>query len=189
MNYVVTTAPATEPLTLAEVKAHLRVDGADSDTLLTALIIAARENAEKYLRRALITQTIQARYDSFSYDMYIPRPRLVSVSYVKYLDADGVEQTLDPSKYKVDSYSEPARILPAYGLVWPVTRHEMNAVTVEFIAGYGAAADVPQAIKQAMLLHVGHMFENREQTTPVQIYDVPMSYDALMAPYRVWRFE
>ena len=185
MNYTVFTPPGSEPLTLTEVKSHCRVDDTNSDALLNSLITAARVHAEKYLHRALITQTIDARYDYFVEAMYIPRPKLQSVTYIKYIDTNGDEQTLDASKYKVDIYSEPGRVVPAYGEVWPSARDEINAITIRLIAGYGAAAAVPDPIKQAMLLHIGHMFENREESTPVPISVVPMGYDALMATYRV----
>ena len=189
MSYVVTVPPATEPLTLTEVKAHLRVDGADSDTLLTAQIQAAREHAETYLNRALITQTVQARYDYFTEDMYVPKPNLQSVTSVKYIDTNGVEQTLNATLYKVDTFSVPGRIVPAYGEIWPSVRNEINAITIEYVAGYADADAVPQAIKQALLLHIGHMFENREEATPVQVFVVPMGYERVVSAYKVWRFE
>ena len=190
MNYTVSTPPGSEPLSLTEVKAHCRVDDANSDTLLTSLITAARIHAEKYLRRALITQTIDARYDYFMESMQIPRPTLQGVTYIKYIDTDGVEQTLSDTLYKVDIYSVPARIVPAYGEGWPSARSEINAITIRLIAGYGSASDVPGAIKQAMLLHIGHMFENREAVLVGTISsEYPMGYDALMATYRVWGFE
>jgi len=186
MNYVVTTAPAAEPITLAEAKAHLRVDDVASDALITSLIVAARNHAEKYLRRALVTQTIDVRYDYFKKAMYIPRPNLQSVTYLKYIDTDGAEQTLDASLYTVDIYSVPARVVPIYGEVWPNARYQINAITMRIICGYGAAAAVPDAIKQAMYLHIGHMFENREASmVGATIAEVPMGYDSLMATYRI----
>jgi len=193
MSFVVVTAPAEEPITLSEAKAHLRVDDSSSDALITSLIVAAREYAEKYTNRALITQTLRAYYDSF-YDqnpdgvLRLPRPVLQSVTSVKYIDTNGTEQTVSSSLYKVDVASVPARVVPVFGEVWPSARYEINAVYVEYVAGYGLADVVPQDIKQAMFLHIGHMFENREQTTPVAISEVPMAYLALMSTYRVWGF-
>ena len=189
-SVVVVTAPAVEPITLAQAKAHLRVDDTSSDDLITALIVAARQYAEKYTNRAFITQTLRAYFDKFTPVIRLPRPVLQSVTSVKYIDTNGTEQTVSSSLYKVDVASEPSRVVPVFGEVWPSARYEINAVYVEYDAGYGdAGTDVPQDIKQAMYLHIGHMFENREETTPVAITELPMAYSALLSTYRLPSFE
>jgi len=188
-SVVVVTAPSVEPITLTQAKVHLRVDDDSSDDLITALIVAARQYAEKYTNRAFITQTLRAYFDNFTPVIRLPRPLLQSVTSVKYIDTNGTEQTVSSSLYKVDVASQPSRVVPVFGEVWPSARYEINAVYVEYVAGYGVAAAVPDDIKQAMYLHIGHMFENREETTPVAITELPMAYSALLSTYRLPSFE
>ena len=139
-----------------------------SDPLITALIKAARQQAELELRRALITQTVDAYLDSFPSgdDTTIRLPPLSAITSIVYTDDAGVEQTLDAARYTVDSQSSPARVTPAYGYSWPATRDKVNAVRVRFTAGYGAASAVPACIKQWMLLQIKALYDNRDKFTP-----------------------
>tara|TARA_R110000868_G_scaffold29889_25_gene111156 strand:+ start:3717 stop:4304 length:588 start_codon:yes stop_codon:yes gene_type:complete len=191
MRYALTeaTAPAAEPLSTAEAKAHLRVDVADDDDLIDRIIGAARRQAETFTGRALIGQTWDLDLDCFpGWTIDVPKPPLQSVSQIEYLDADGVSQVLSSSLYRVDARRQPGRITPAYGEVWPVTRGTTNAVTVRFVAGYGAAgSDVPEDIRQAMLLIVGDLYEHREETiTGTIVGRIPRSASALLHPYKVY---
>jgi uncharacterized phiE125 gp8 family phage protein len=117
-------------------------------------------------------------------------PPLISVSSINYVDANGVTPTLwAATKYIVDApegdHAQRGRITLAYGETWPVTRDIANAVTVQFIAGYGAAAAVPQGIKQAMLLMIGHWYEHRESVNVGNIVnEMPQSAMALLWGYR-----
>ncbi len=189
MALVEVTAPAAEPVSLTEAKAHLRVDAADEDALITSLIVAVRQYVEQFTRRALVTQTWDMVLDCFptagGRPILVPKPPLRSVGSVKYIDADGVEATWDSAKYRVDAKSQPGRITPAWGEVWPTARFVTNAVTVQFDAGYGAASAVPTSIKQAMLLLVGHWFEHRESVViGAPTAQVPMAVEMLLWPYR-----
>lgn len=133
-----------------------------ADPHLTRLIVAARVTAERITRRALVTQTWALYLPMFpGWEIAIPKPPLQSVSSISYVDADGVTQTLATDQYLVDARSEPACIVPAYGLVWPVTRVQPNAVTVRFVCGYGAAAAVPAGIKNWMLMRIATLWRNR----------------------------
>ena len=92
MSLTLIAAPILEPMTLAEAKLHLRVDGTDEDDLITALIVAARRRAEHLLTRALITQTWELTLDEFpAADIQLPKPGVLSIVSVKYLDSAGVE--------------------------------------------------------------------------------------------------
>ena len=188
-----TSDPATEPVSLAEARAHLQVDDNDSDTAISALITAARQYVEEYTGRALITQTWALTMDdvpSGTDSILLPRPPLVSVSSLAYVDGDGVTQTWASSNYRVDSNSEPARLTLAYGVSWPTPRDVSNAVTVTYVAGYGAATAVPTAIRQAILLLVGDWFTNREaQVVGTVVGRLGFSVEALLSPYRVHGFD
>jgi uncharacterized phiE125 gp8 family phage protein len=120
----------------------------------------------------------------------LPKPPLQSIEEVVYIDSNGVEQTLAASAYKVDALTDPGRIAPAYGEVWPTTRAEPNAVRIRFVAGFGdSSSAVPAPIKQAILLLVGHLFENREAVQSAgDFYRLPLGAEALLSPYRVIRW-
>ena len=183
------TAPADEPLSREEAKEHLRVSVTDEDALIDGLIIAARERAEQETHRALITQTWDATGRCFPGIFRLPKPPLQSVTYLKYFDTANAEQTLDATTfYKVSApagpQAEPGRISLRYGQVWPSVYAEEDVVTVRFVAGYGDAEDVPQLIKQAMLLMLGHWYANREQVVVGTITaELPMGAKAMLASY------
>lgn len=187
MRLTRTTAPSAEPVSVAEVKTHLRITVDDEDSYLDTLIPAARQHTEEYLSRALITQTWALYLDRFAWPyVELPRPPLQSVGSVKYVDDDGITQTVAASEYTVDTDSEPGRVFESYDGEWPSHRTVEKAVTITYDAGYGAnASDVPQTIRHAILLLVGHMYENREASSPLTIKTVPMAYDSLLAPYRI----
>ena len=105
-----------------------------------------------------------ARFDgSTGYEVWLPRSPLQSVSSIQYYDQAGTLQTLDPSAYLVDSFSEPARITPAPATTWPATQNRANAVLITFVAGYGSTgAAVPTGILHWILLMAATLYENRE---------------------------
>jgi uncharacterized phiE125 gp8 family phage protein len=179
------TAPASEPITTAEAKKHLNVTTSDDDTYIDTLVTAARMHTENILRRALITQTWNLYLDAFKSPTELPKPPLVSVTSIKYIDTDGAEQTTATGVYTVDTDADPGQVYLSYDQTWPDARTIDKAIDIEYVAGYGAAADVPTAIKHAILLLVGHLYEHRETVADFQIHDVPMGYDALLWPYRV----
>lgn len=190
------TAPPGELLTLDDAKAHLRIDHTEEDGLVAALITAARQHIDGkdgWLGRALATQTWQLGLTAFPCGaIRVPLPPLQSVDSITYIDTNGDEQTLAESAYQIVE-SEPALILPAYGTAWPAVRCQAEAVKVRFTAGYDPgegsptdyAENVPQPIKQALLLLVAHWHQNR---LPVSInampWAIPFTVQALLMPYR-----
>jgi uncharacterized phiE125 gp8 family phage protein len=189
VGFRIVTPPEVEPVSLKEAKAHLRLDSDADDAYVSALITAARERVELFLRRALITQVFEYTIDDFlAYDRAIdlPRPPLQSVEWVRYLDTAGVLQTLDPGTYTVDASSnEIGRIALAWNRFWPFTRYTINAVTIRFAAGFGDAADdVPQAIRQGILIEVSNLYENREDVVFGQSVNMMPVSERLLWPYR-----
>jgi uncharacterized phiE125 gp8 family phage protein len=187
MILTLVTAPAIEPITLQEAKDHMRVDHAYDDALIEPLITAAREMVESITRRALITQTWDYYLDTFPNVLRLPMSPLQSISSITYTDVDGASQTLSSAVYVVDSDHEPGRVYEGYSQSWPSTQSIRKAVKVRYVAGYGdAAVDVPMPIRQAMLLIIGHLYENREPyITGTTISKSPMAAESLLGPYRV----
>lgn len=189
------TAPSTEPITLAEAKEHLREDASDQDAYIASLIAAARKKVEHDAWRVLVTQTWDVFYDSFpalSCDpLVLPRPPLVSVTSVKYHDADGATATtLSSSSYIVDAASQPGRIQLHDGEEWPSdTLRPANGVEVRIVAGYGSASAVPEHLKQAIYLLLGNWYENRESTIAGTIISaIPLGYHDLIFSEEALRF-
>lgn len=198
MALVLVTAPAEEPVSLPEAKLFLRQDGDADDTLIESFIRAARQHIDGrdgWLGRALVTQTWDLVLDAFPtwYDsmvgpvITVPLAPLVSVTSITYTDSNGTPTVLASTEYTVDTKTHPGRIVPAYGKVWPSTRYSIpNAVTVRFVAGYGAADDVPEGIRFAIKALVAHWYEQREAASPGGLVEVPMHVQNLLAPYRLY---
>lgn len=186
MRLKLITPPSAEPLSLAEAKLHLRVDGNSEDTLITSLIVTARSQAEHLTGYALMAQTWELALDEFSGAITLPMPPLVSVTSIKYTDVSGVVHTISSSEYEIDDYGTQARIKPAYGTNWPQARQQENSVLVRYQAGFSSAAAVPQEIKAWMLLQIGHLYANREAVVAgVTVAELPF-VDGLLDKYRAW---
>jgi len=144
---VLVAAPVGEPITLAEAFKHLRLPEEEDTDLIASLIAAARQFFEDHDDRRLLSQTYKLTLDDFPcWYIEIPLRPLQIVNSIKYRDSDGILQTLAGSEYQVDFNSFHARISPAYGKSWPVTRAQMNAVEVEFVVGYGDAVTTPDPV-------------------------------------------
>ena len=182
-----TTTTYTDSTADASLGAEAPSTNTTSDPILNILIAAARQYAELVLKRYLITQTIDYYLDCLD-SSEIKLPPLQSVSEITYVDSAGSTQTLSSDLYLVDAVSTPARITPAYGQVWPVTRDQPNAIKIRFIAGYGAASSVPQCIKNWMLMRIKQAYDNRDAVNIVNIVtEFPYSYvDGLLDSERVW---
>lgn len=166
MALTLITAPALEPVTLADARAQCRVDAADTseDALIALYIKAARAAAEHILGRVLITQTWEQTLDAFpAGEIRLGKAQALSIVSVKYLDATGALQTLAPAAYYLDAATPPGWLLPAEGYSWPATDDVVNAVRIQFTAGYGPAADsVPSNITAWILLTAATMYAQRE---------------------------
>jgi hypothetical protein len=186
MGYRLIIPPSVLPVTLAEAKAQVRVDHSDEDSKIDALIAAAvsyLDGRSGVLGRCLVTQTWELTLDSFpDEEIELPIGPVQSVTSITYVDTFGAEQTISASDYYVDTTSLSAWVVPE--VAWPDTMPAANAVTVRFVAGT-SSAEVPAAIKHAVLLLVAHWYENRQPiAVGLSVAAMPMAVDALIAPFR-----
>lgn len=178
---------AVEPVSIGEVKLHLRLtDDTTEDDLLSGLITTAREYCEKYTGRSFAEQTLELLLDSFPVVDYIelPSPPLKSVSSVTYKDSAGTINTMAAADYIVDTDRPVGRVALGYGKSWPsFTAYPSNPIRIRFVCGYSM---IPQSLKQAMLLLIGHWYENREGfSTGTIAKQLEFSINALLSQYRV----
>ena len=155
----VSEAPESEPVTLDEAKAWLKVDGTDEDAIITMLIKVARQLCESYAGLSFIEQTRVVKLDRFtcSGDLILPYGPVTEVSGVTYIDGDDADQTLAPEMYLLDTQSSLAKIRVTDN--WPDTNRSLNNVVVTYVAGF---EEVPEVIKQAILMQVATLYENRQ---------------------------
>lgn len=169
-----------EPVSLSMAKLHLRVSGDDEDDLISSIITASREWCEAFQNRAFASQTLTVYMDNLPDTIELPRLPIKTVTSIKYLDLNGVQQTLSGSLYQVDAVS--GRITPAYSESWPSVRKTLNAVEIAYEAGY---VTVPKSVIHAMLLLIGHLYENRELVTVgVTSSEMPFAVQSLLSPHR-----
>ena len=177
------TAPATFPVTLDEVKAHLRVFHDDDNTLLTDMIGAATSYLDGYsgiLGRCLVTQVWHQHLDAFPDGdlIELPFPDVSGVT-LSYRDPDNVTQTFGASKYAILRNPTGAALLLGDGEAWPDTAIKADAVSVQMTVGYGAAADVPGILRFAIREHVRVMY-----TGETQGFEKSPAYCQWVAPFR-----
>jgi uncharacterized phiE125 gp8 family phage protein len=187
------TPPTVEPVSLAEAKAHLRLDDSADDGLLAGYILAARRYAEGYIRGAIITQTWDAKYDhgwpirwvrDYCKDrIELPLRPVQSVTSVSYVDENGATQTLATNLYTTHLDRPVPCIDKAYNQSWPAVRDVTDAITVRFVAGY-LPEKVPDEIRTAILLHVESLYDSCDAE---QKGRCEQCRDSLLDPYRVLR--
>lgn len=186
-SFSLVTPPAAEPVALTDTKLHARIDTTADDTLVTALITAARQWTEQYTGRAIINQTWQLAMDVWPaaneewWDgvrdgpisglerttfVSLPRPPLVSVTSVQYFDNTDTAAVWPASNYFVDTVRQPGRLALRLGATWPVPSRLTNGIVITYIAGYGSdGTTVPEPIKTAIHQLVTHWYEHRGEAT------------------------
>lgn len=191
MTIKLVTAPTLTPFTLDEVKDHLRQFTNDDDFYIQTLIDAVIMVAQNITRRSLYTTTWKLYLDAFcAREIKIPRGQLQSITHVKYYDTAGDLQTMSASDYQVDTVSEPGRLHPVQNTSWPTTQYgKLNAVEIQFVAGWVKRFDLPSDLRQAMLYHISHMYDIREPViVGTIIANVPDSMKALYNPHVIHTF-
>lgn len=171
------------PVTLAEAKLNMRIDGNDEDSLINMLIAAATNLAETRTRRSFAQTEWRLQLDAFPTEIRLLHPPVTAVSWIRYVDTAGVLQTLDSASYVVDMDCIPAWIVPADGYEWPETLYTYNAVRVTYESGY-APADCPLDVKRFILAYVAEFYRNREALIDGK-FVTPSYIDDLLAPWVV----
>ena len=188
MTYAQTNPPVAEPLTLAEVKAHLRLDGADEDALLASLIRTAREHLERETGLCLIAQGWRLYLDGWPKDgvIAILKSLVQAIQSVTVYDSDGAPVEVSLEDHLLDGQARPARLWLRHP---PAPGQALNGIEIDFSAGFGeAATDVPDTLKRAVTIHVAHMFAFRGVlSADQQPAGVPDGYERLIAPFRMRR--
>ena len=203
------TAPASEPVTLAEAKTHMRIDSTDDDTYITELITAARILAENYTKRSFINTTWKMFMDrwpcSAGYGRYsegyhevpvtdsyqakpvvLPKGQMQSVTHIKTYDDADTATTVDASNYYVGAYSsgDSGQITLRNGGSISTPTRTSDGIEIQFVAGYGSSASaVPTPIKQAIKMIVSGLYENRGDCSGGNL---PTAATALLDQYRIW---
>ena len=206
MGYKLITAPTTEPLTLLEAKAHLRVDTVDDDALIGLLITATRQYCEQLTARSLVTQQWSLVLDSFpgggnfadqfgyagilpGHAVLLEKGPVQSIDSITYTDMASAAQTMPPTDYIAELSGPLARITPRFGKIWPIALPQIGSAVVNFTAGYGAAAAVPEGLKAWIKLRLAALYENREEAISgrgIVIAELPF-VDSLLDAYRIVR--
>lgn len=183
-----TSAPSVTPISLAEAKAHCRVDFADDDALISSLIDAAVSfvDAEGLLGRAMVTQS-WAQWETQAPGW--PRLKIgpfQSLTSVEYYDAAGVLQSATLANFETRLSGDFVICKPIEGQSWPTAQTRHDAIKITYVAGFGdAATDVPQGIRHGLLMLVAHWYENRAVTAEERLSDVPLGFEALLGAERV----
>lgn len=181
MGLTLITQPSSLPVSLAEAKAHCRVEDAAEDATLNGLIAAATDYVEQYTGKAIIAQTWRLTLDEFSDSILLPKNPVQSVSSFQYNDTQGVLQTLSADDYTADLASDPAWIVINANTQLPDLADGVNMVQISFIAGY---TTVPPSIKHAILMLVAQWYDNRAAVADKAMIAVPHAVEALLTNYR-----
>lgn len=186
-TYQVQTAASTFPVSLTEAKSHLKIDTTADDTYITAIIKAATQLSEEYTNRFFINTTVKQFASNFQEIETLFKSKVNAVTHVKYYDSNNTLQILAPSVYSKQLEYEPAQIQLAHNKSYPNITKRNDAVEVEYTVGYGnSASDVPEIIKQAILLTIGNFYQNRNSVVIGRIAtELPQNVKWLLDTYKV----
>jgi uncharacterized phiE125 gp8 family phage protein len=190
MKFIISQAAVTEPVTLDQARQHLRLDTFgepaihEDDDLVEILITAARQWCEQYTQQALGEYEVTAVADEFPIGrIYLPFGPVLSVDSVYYYNTSGNAVLWAESNWDFDEFDD--SIVLTYGNSYPnVQSGRNNAITITYTAGYNTENPMPKPIYQAMLLLIGHLYENRSSVDLNNLAEVPMGVTLLLQPYR-----
>jgi uncharacterized phiE125 gp8 family phage protein len=180
--------PASAVLLLDEVKTYMNVDYPDQDAVIAGMIEAATQTLDGYSGTldglCLIAQQWEFKARHFC-DMVIGLKPLITLDQVSYIDADGASQTLAATEWRALEAVNGIHLVLPDGKGWPSLSAREDAVTVRATFGHASAGQVPESIRQAMLMMVASWFENREAVTAGAVAELPIGARSLLSPYRM----
>jgi uncharacterized phiE125 gp8 family phage protein len=187
MTLVLTEGPQVEPISLPELKVHLRLDGHEEDTLLASLIVAARLHVEQTYGLALIKQSWSCYLDRWpeTPELRLPLAPVRGVNALRIYDVHGTAVNIDPAEYLMDAASRPVRLVRRPAAVLPAPGRPVGGVEIAFQAGFGEeACDVPAPIRQALLMLAVDWYDDRAPAALESQLIAPQAVWRLLGPYR-----
>ena len=186
-NAIIRTTVAPDALlTLADAKEHLEIDHSDRDSYITSLVAAASVMIDGYdgmVGKPVAPQTVTVTFeDVYAGDIIVPVANAQSLTSITYYDADNVQQSLDLANFRFITGEDETTLEPIDGFTWPAAYERRDAYTITLVAGF---ATVPDPIKHAARLMVGHWFENREAASDLNIRTIDFAVEALVNRYRI----
>lgn len=181
----IVTPPAIEPITLDQALAHCHANSGVEDNWFIDQIKTVRQDAELFMRRAFIEQTLRVTFDTLpNFPILLPRPPLIEIESVTFYDLEDSSTAVDIADLLIDTFSNPGRFTINSGVSLPsVSLREINSIVIQYKAGYGSSADdVPRNIKQAMLLQLGYFYECRSG----EAKDITQQYENLLNRQRIY---
>lgn len=192
MPFKVVTPPAGSVIELADAKAHLRVPASltQSDSDISAKLAAAVGYIQERCGRALLAQTWMLALDRWPgrhpHIISLPGGPAKAITSFTYVDTTGTQQALDDDGYQADLVGDIPRLAPLPGQSWPRLQHGgINQVQVTYQVGYGNETDVPDPIKQAIMLVLGDFWVNREAALDSRYYVANAAAESLIWPFRI----
>jgi uncharacterized phiE125 gp8 family phage protein len=176
-----TSAAATSPVALAQAKAHCRLDDTAEDSLVNGYISAATDAIGEMSGRVMGEETWAASYAAISGDLVLPKSPIRAVSSITYFDTENVQRSAEITDFYLFLGEDYATLRPKPGKNWPSTSIREDAITITFTAGYTVA---PPALVSAILLMIGHLYENRAATGD-DVAEIPLGVDALVSFHRI----
>lgn len=179
-------AAATPPVTLAEAKARLRVTHDDENAVITAMIASACDQIGEMAGRVLSSETWEVMMSDFPAAVRLPKSPVIALTSVTYLDAVEAVQAAVLGDFALVQSDDWSHVQPAVGKAWPTPGVDReDAARIRFSAGY---TTLPAALKEAVLLMVGHLFRNREGVSPDAMTEPPLSISALVSTHKLGWF-
>ena len=181
------TKPEVFAVSPSDLRHHLRIDAREDDQLLLRLELSALAHIEDKIGAVLMSRTVTMSIDSFPIyeNIQLPVQPATAVSSIVYRDENGNDQTLDDSQYHLNITGNFGEIAPAPGAQWPAVFEDKKSITIKYRAGYESPNEVPEPIRLAVMLLVGHWYEHREASSSSNLRDIPIGVDSLIAPYRI----
>lgn len=194
MSPIVISESTTEPITLAQAVANVRATEGSPDAAaggsISKLITAARQACEDFLEVSLVEKTLEIAQHSFNdpCPIELPLGPVREIVSVKYLDRDGNDTTLDPTRYRISPYAPTATLMRAYGTCWPEARCDIDSIRVRYTVGYPSTDSppqtVPEPILRAMHLYIVHWYEHRSAVDDDSLMELPLGAKHLLSPRR-----